>query len=86
MDIHHDCPHSSLHAISAMGTKLRFYSKEQNSVIQPRYTEPLRDEMDTVPIGDWDCDILEEEGFQRFTTIVEQIKKGCAALNPCPGS
>jgi hypothetical protein len=34
----------------------------------------------TAPKERWDCDVLEEEGENRFKTMVEEIKQACAAL------
>ena len=36
--------------------------------------------MDLAPQEYWDCDILEEEGEKRFKSMIEEIKRGCAAL------
>jgi hypothetical protein len=35
---------------------------------------------DLAPEKYWDCDLLEEEGEKRFKAMIEEIKRGCAAL------
>ena len=76
-----DCPLPVLHAISAMGTQLCFYHKARNQPIVPlRIPAHPELETDTSPEARWDCNILEEEGEQKFKRVVDEIKQGCAAL------
>ena len=64
-----------------MGTRLCFYRKPKNGPTQPPVIEPHPTlETETAPAERWDCDVLEEDGIQRFQTIVDEIKQGCAAL------
>ncbi|KAL4253898.1 hypothetical protein ABKN59_004211 [Abortiporus biennis] len=75
------CPLPVLHVISAMGTKLCFYSKHQDAhCIQPSYISTCPYETDTAPVERWNYDIREEEGLQKFITIIREIKQGCADL------
>ncbi|KAI8995688.1 hypothetical protein BD414DRAFT_249661 [Trametes punicea] len=76
-----NCPLPTLHAVSAMGTKLCFYKQPRNGRVSPRRI-PSDPEMmvDVAPRERWDCDILEEDGVQRFQAVVEEIKQGCSAL------
>ncbi|KAI6026977.1 hypothetical protein EDC04DRAFT_2573486, partial [Pisolithus marmoratus] len=63
-----DCPLLTLHAISVMGTKLSFYTKDHS------------DPEDVVPVECWDCNIMEEEGARGFLAVVDEIVQGCAIL------
>ncbi|EPQ56007.1 hypothetical protein GLOTRDRAFT_41322, partial [Gloeophyllum trabeum ATCC 11539] len=74
------CPIPTLHAISAMGTKLCFY-RHQNGVIEPPFI-PGHPEvlLDTAPRERWDCDVLEEAGIERLRAVVEDIKQSCAGV------
>ena len=76
-----ECPLTALNAVSAMGTRLCFYRKPKNGPTQPPVIEPHPTlETETAPAERWDRDVLEEDGIQRFQTIVDEIKQGCAAL------
>jgi len=78
---HTDCPLPTFYAVSAMGTKLCFYSKPRDGRLTPHRIPPDPDLMlEVVPNERWDYDILEEDGVQRFRAIVEEIKRGCATL------
>ncbi|KAF8506277.1 hypothetical protein BU17DRAFT_71341 [Hysterangium stoloniferum] len=79
-DFYADCPLPVSHAISAMGTQLCFY-KVCNRVIVPRSIPAHPDQLtDTAPRARWSCDILQDEGEQRFQAVVDEIKQCCAAL------
>jgi len=55
-----------------MGTKLCFYSKPRYGRLTPHRIPPDPDlTSDVVPKERWDCDILKEDGVQRFQAIVE---------------
>ncbi len=78
------CPLETLHAVSALGTKLCFYSintRDDNATIDPLAIpqNPMRVN-DPAPANRWDSDILEAAGEERFRQIVEEINVGCAAL------
>ncbi|KAF8506278.1 hypothetical protein BU17DRAFT_71342 [Hysterangium stoloniferum] len=80
-DFHADCPLPVFHVVSAMGTQLCFYRKPRNEPVVPPFIPADRVLMtDTVPRACWNCDILEEEGEQRFRAVVGEIKQACAAL------
>lgn len=74
----------TLHAISALGTKLCFYSLstvDRNAGIVPRYIARHPDMAnDTAPQSRWDCDLLEEEGEGRFMAVVNEIIAACEAI------
>ncbi|KAF8506280.1 hypothetical protein BU17DRAFT_57765 [Hysterangium stoloniferum] len=79
-DLYADCPLPVSHAVSAMGTQLCFY-KVCNRVIVPRSIPAHPDQLtDTAPRARWSCDILQDEGEQRFQAVVDEIKQCCAAL------
>ncbi|KAI8996271.1 hypothetical protein BD414DRAFT_409153, partial [Trametes punicea] len=79
------CPLGTLRAISALGTKLCFYSldtTDNDAEIMPRaLPRHLTKVNDTAPANRWDCDILEPAGEERFREIVQRIKDECTALN-----
>ena len=75
------CPLDILNGVSAFGTRLSFYSYDKRTRILPRHIPPDPDlETDTAPLDRWDCDILEEEGSQRFKILVAEIKEKCDQL------
>ena len=64
-----------------MGTQLYFFKKPRSGpIVPPRFPPYSELEADTAPEARWDCNILEEEGEQRFRRMVDEIKQGCAAL------
>ena len=79
------CPLDTLHAVSAFGTKLAFYSLERgdnHAQITPHAIP--RDptwESDTVPVDRWNYDILEAEGEAQFRAVVDKIKEEGARLS-----
>ena len=76
-----DCPLPTLYAVSAMGTKICFYSKPRDGLLTPRRIPPDPDLiLDVAPIERWAYDILEEDGIQKFQAVVEEVKQGCATL------
>ncbi|KAI9511913.1 hypothetical protein F5148DRAFT_1167416 [Russula earlei] len=77
------CPLSKLHAISAIGTKLCFYTAEAGRAITPpRIVADDQLATDTAPLGRWDCDVLEAEGAARLKAVVHEIHQACAQLDP----
>jgi hypothetical protein len=67
--------------VSAFGTRLSFYSYDKQTLILPGRVSPHpRMETDTAPLDRWDCDILEDEGAQRFQDLVAEIKRKCDLL------
>ncbi|KZS99828.1 uncharacterized protein LAESUDRAFT_816829 [Laetiporus sulphureus 93-53] len=84
-DVVGDCPLNTLHAISAMGTKLCFYTlntQDPAATINPPAVQRHATRVnETIPANRWADDILEDAGEQRFRAIVEEIKVGCAALD-----
>jgi hypothetical protein len=77
------CPLPTLHAVSAIGTKLCFYTAQVGRGITPRKIV-ADDEFttDTAPVERWDCDVLEEWGAARLKAVVHEIHQACAQLDP----
>ena len=78
------CPLATLHAVSALGTKLSFYSldtTDDNADIIPRAIarHPTRVN-DYAPAERWSYDILEEGGEAQLRSIIEEVQQGCAHL------
>lgn len=72
----HDCADNLripiLHGVSAFGTKLAFYKYRK---LEPGKITPDVDILtDAAPREWWSCDILEEEGANRFRTVVDEVK------------
>ncbi len=75
------CPIPTLHAVSAMGTRLCFYHLDTTDVAAdiiplniPRHPTRVND---TAPMGRWDCDVLDAEGEGRLRSVVDSIKAAC---------
>lgn len=65
-----------LHGVSAFGTKLAFYKYHKDTTrLEPsRIVPDLNVLNDTAPREWWSCDILEEEGANRFRAVVDEVK------------
>ncbi|KAH8991298.1 hypothetical protein EDB92DRAFT_690748 [Lactarius akahatsu] len=75
------CPLDTLNGVSAFGTQLSFYTYDNQRRLLPARISPHPDiETDTAPLDRWDCNILEDEGAQRFKDLVEEIKRKCDEL------
>jgi len=76
------CPLSQLHAVSAIGTKLCFYTAEAGHITPPRI---IADDQlatnDTAPLVRWDCDVLEAEGAARLEALVYEIREAYSLLD-----
>ncbi|KAF8330648.1 hypothetical protein F5887DRAFT_356444 [Amanita rubescens] len=71
-----DCPMPVLHGISAMGTRLAFYTKPRGEAILPQQIPADTGMMtDTAPPERWDCDVLEREGAKQLRRVVREIKR-----------
>ncbi|KAI9451965.1 hypothetical protein F5148DRAFT_1237750 [Russula earlei] len=72
------CPLDTLNGVSAFGTQLSFYTYDKHTHILPARIPPHpKLETDTAPLNRWDCNILEDEGVQRFQDLVAEIKREC---------
>jgi hypothetical protein len=67
---------SKLHGISALGTRLCFYCLDKNteSLTPPFIPRNTAYVNDVAPAHLWDTDILTDDGYNRFMSIVQQIK------------
>jgi hypothetical protein len=70
IDLAERCPLGTLHAISAIGTKLRFYSlnvKNRAARIDPPRIDRNPDMVnDCAPAERWNCDVLEVSGEKKW--------------------
>lgn len=69
------CPFRTLHALSAFGTRLAFYTVTPESPILPAKAAPS--EFPTTggtPADWWDCDLLEDDGATRLKEVVNEIR------------
>jgi hypothetical protein len=82
------CPIPTLHAISAMGTALYFYSMDTRTQdardIPPSIPHDSTLYNDTAPKESWNLDVLAVEGENKLLAIVEEIKQACEALVTVP--
>lgn len=81
IDFGEECPIPTLHAVSAMGTRLCFYQLDTTDVaaeIVPHWIPQNSTRViDTAPAERWDCDILDANGEQRLRTVADEIKEAC---------
>ncbi|KAF8560156.1 hypothetical protein OG21DRAFT_1473628 [Imleria badia] len=78
-DLAGDCPISTLHAVSAMGTRLCFYhldTTNDKADVMPLPVRSARKD-DAPPVERWDCDLLDAVGEARLRTVVDWIKAAC---------
>ncbi|KAI9464036.1 hypothetical protein BJY52DRAFT_1251206 [Lactarius psammicola] len=81
VDLAPACPLDTLSGVSAFGTQLSFYTYDKQTRILPARISPHPHmETDTAPLNHWDCNILEDEGAQRFQDLVAEIKRKCDRL------
>ncbi|KIM44213.1 hypothetical protein M413DRAFT_443240 [Hebeloma cylindrosporum] len=77
------CPLPKLHAISAFGTRLAFYTVTPGpgSAILPAKATPSEFPTTGVTPADWwDGDLLEEDGASRLQEAVKEIRTQCENL------
>ncbi|KAJ7108777.1 hypothetical protein C8R44DRAFT_857673 [Mycena epipterygia] len=80
-DLSEDCLLPTLHAVSAFGTQLAFYSMAKGQQIVPDRIPPDPTLLtDTAPLRLWSCDVLQDEGRQRFRSMVTEIEQACESL------
>lgn len=75
------CPLPTLHAVSAFGTRMCFYSATVGCPTAPGRL-PSDPELlcDTAPRSRWDCDVLEDEGAILLKEVVNKIRNQCENL------
>ena len=79
------CRVENLYAVSALGTKLCFYSldakddgAENMPRAIPRYPTRLND---TEPANGWDCNLLVPAGERRLREVMHKVKDGRGIFN-----
>jgi hypothetical protein len=75
------CPLPKLHALSAFGTRLAFYTVTSGSAILPAKAAP--NEFPTTgatPADWWDGDLLEDGGATKLKEVVDEIRTQCENL------
>ncbi|KAH9032635.1 hypothetical protein EDB84DRAFT_132925 [Lactarius hengduanensis] len=75
-----ECPLPVLHAVSAFGTRLRFYKMHHNQSIEPLIPAHPERVTETASRNCWDSDILEKEGEKRIKSVVKEINRAHATL------
>ena len=67
---------SELHGISALGTKLCFYSLNKSLESLTPLAIPRNETYinDTAPVDCWDSDILTDNGYNRFKGVCDKVK------------
>ena len=85
IDLAEHCPLGTLHAVGAIGTKLRFYSlnvKNRAARIDPPRIDRDPDMVnDCAPAERWNCDVLEASGEEKLLAVINEITTGRAGLN-----
>ncbi|KAF8151808.1 hypothetical protein B0H34DRAFT_729067 [Crassisporium funariophilum] len=72
------CPMSVLHAVSAFGTRLCFYTVALGDNIKPARSPPeIPTRNDETPMEWWDCDLLDDDGAIRLKEVVNKIRNKC---------
>ncbi|KAJ7254962.1 hypothetical protein B0H12DRAFT_1016675, partial [Mycena haematopus] len=80
-DLSEDCLLPTLHAVSAFGTQLAFYRMAKGHQIVPDRIPPDPTLLtDTAPLLWWSCDVLQDEGRRRFSSMVTEIEQACKSL------
>ena len=67
---------SELHGISALGTKLCFYSLNKSLESLTPLAIPRNETYinDTAPVDRWNSDILTDNGYNRFMGVCDDVK------------
>ncbi|KAH8997721.1 hypothetical protein EDB86DRAFT_2803532, partial [Lactarius hatsudake] len=85
IDLAEHCPLDTLHAVSAFGTRLCFYSldmENRGARIDPRRIDGDPDMVnDYAPAVRWNRDVLEASGEDKLLAVIDEIKAGCAQLS-----
>ena len=76
------CPLSTLHAVSAFGTRLAFYTvqRSEGAILPARAASSEFITNDRTPADWWGCDLLEEDGAIRLKEVVKKIMNQCENL------
>jgi hypothetical protein len=82
IDFAEECPIPRLHAVSALGTRLCFYTFNCDTMT----IHPLRNASDpdvitdVAPAAQWEFDLLDENGEQKLREIIADVDRQCAEL------
>ncbi|CAA7266706.1 unnamed protein product [Cyclocybe aegerita] len=74
------CPLPTLHAVSAFGTRLCFYTTTAGQAILPARAAVEEDSAHRTPVDWWDCDLLDDDGAIRLKEVVNKIRNQCENL------
>jgi hypothetical protein len=85
-DIVQDCPLPTLHAISALGTRLCFYSMDtidapDEDILPLQIARHPTRVNDYAPAVRWEYDVMEERGEAKLRAVIQEVLQGCAALS-----
>ncbi|KAF8809266.1 hypothetical protein BYT27DRAFT_7094566, partial [Phlegmacium glaucopus] len=84
-DIVGHCPLPTLHAVSALGTRLCFYSVDTTDLATaeilplPIACHPTRVN-DYTPAGRWEYDIMKVRGEAKLRAVIHEVLQECVAL------
>jgi len=84
-DLAGNCPLPTLHAVSALGTRLCFYRLDTTDLANsdilplPIARHPTRVN-DYAPAARWEYDVMEERGEAKLRTVIQEVIEGCATL------
>ena len=81
-DLVGSCPLATLHGVSAIGTKLCFYTidKATMDMIPEQIARHPTRVNDTAPANRWDRDILQPEGETRLKAVFQEIIERCGEI------
>jgi hypothetical protein len=66
---------SKLYGIGALGSKLAYFTLEaETGRISPPFLPQKNWYLGESPISRWDTDIMEEDGFEKFVAVVNEVK------------
>lgn len=84
-DLAEDCPLPTLHAMSALGTRLCFYRLDTTDLANsgilplPIARHPTRVN-DYAPAELWEYDVMEERGEEKLRTVIQEVIEECTTL------
>jgi len=83
-DLAGHCPLRTMHAVSALGTALCFYSlntaDDDGEILPLQIPQHPTKLNDYAPANRWEYNILGEGGEAKLRAIIEEVLQGCAAL------
>jgi hypothetical protein len=75
----------TLYGISAIGTRFSVYSynKATGILLPPSGPRDSMQLVDVAPVNQWNFDLLEKTGEEKFKEIVAEVKATCEAVTAC---